>query len=220
MPGVTVSYLVGIRSIMRSLASLPRQHGFPDRWMQRALMYLTLVLVAQPAAADQAAAWAALQQGGHVALIRHETTEPGVGDPPGYRLEDCASQRNLSHQGREAAIRLGERLRAKGVAVGQVYTSPWCRCRDTALLAFGKAEDWDALSSFFDDRIRESERTERVKNRIGTYARTQPKGTVVMVTHQVNILALTNQAIGQGEIVVVRPEGCCSLKLVGRISLR
>ena len=188
--------------------------------MRLALLLAALALVAQPSAADEAAAWTALRQGGHVALIRHEATEPGVGDPPGYRLEDCASQRNLSQQGREAAKRLGEHLRARGVTIDKVYTSPWCRCRDTATLAFGKAQDWDALSSFFDDRSREPKLTERVKNRIGTYSTKKPKGTVVMVTHQVNIQALTQQAVGQGEIVVVRPDGCCGLKVIGRIALR
>jgi broad specificity phosphatase PhoE len=186
---------------------------------RRAFLLAALALVV-PAAADEAAAWAALKAGGHVAFIRHEATEPGVGDPPGYRLEDCSSQRNLSPPGREAAKRLGERLRAEGVAIDKAYTSPWCRCRDTATLAFGKAEDWDALSSFFDDRSQEPRRTERVKNRVGTYSTKKPKGTVVMVTHQVNVQALTRESIGQGEIVVVRPDGCCGLKVVGRIALR
>lgn len=187
---------------------------------RRAFLVFAFALLALPARADEAAAWAALKAGGHVALIRHEATEPGTGDPPGYRLEDCATQRNLSAAGREAARRMGERLRAEGVAIEKVYSSPWCRCRDTATLAFGKADDWDALSSFFDDRSREPKLTERVKNRIGLYSTKRPKGTVVMVTHHVNIQALTREAVGQGEIVVVRPDGCCGLKVVGRIALR
>jgi phosphohistidine phosphatase SixA len=187
---------------------------------RRAFLLAAFALLAQPAHADESAAWAALRQGGHVAFIRHEATQPGLGDPPGYRLEDCSSQRNLSIEGREAAKRLGERLRAEGVAVDKVYTSPWCRCRDTATLAFGKADDWDALSSFFDDPSQEPKRTERVKNRIGTYSTRKPKGIVVMVTHHVNIQALTHQAVGPGEIVVARPDGCCGLKVVGRIALR
>jgi phosphohistidine phosphatase SixA len=190
------------------------------RRARRAFLAAAVALLALPARADEAAAWAALRQGGHVALIRHEATEPGIGDPPGYRLEDCGTQRNLSAQGRENARRLGERLRAGGVTVEKVFTSPWCRCRDTAMLAFGRADDWDALSSFFDDRAREPKLTERVKNRIGTYSTRKPAGTVVMVTHNVNILALTRESVGQGEIVVVRPDGCCGLKVVGRIALQ
>ena len=182
-----------------------------------ALLATACALVAPPALADEAAAWKALRAGGHVALIRHASTEAGLGDPPGYRLDDCATQRNLSAQGRDESRRLGERFRKEGVAFEKVYTSPWCRCRDTATLAFGKADDWEALASFFDDRGRESGRTERVKNRIGTYSTRRPASTVVMVTHNVNIAALTGQSVGTGEIVVVRPDGCCGLKLVGRI---
>ncbi len=186
----------------------------------RATMLTMSALLAMPAAADEAAAWAALRAGGHVALMRHASTEPGLGDPPGYKLDDCATQRNLSAQGREEARRIGEKLRKEGVAVEKVYTSPWCRCRDTAREAFGKADDWEALSSFFDDRSRAPGLTERVKNRIGTYSTRKPKATVVMVTHNVNIAALTNVAAGTGEIVVVRPDGCCGLKVVGQIRLR
>jgi broad specificity phosphatase PhoE len=189
------------------------------RMAWRRLLLAALALLALPAVADEAAAWAALRAGGHVALIRHASTEPGLGDPPGYKLDDCATQRNLSAQGREEARRLGERMRREGVVVDKVYTSPWCRCRDTAKEAFGKAEDWEALSSFFDDRGREPDRTERVKKRIGTYATRKPRGTVVMVTHHVNIAALTNLAVGTGEVVVVRADGCCGLRVVGRIGI-
>jgi broad specificity phosphatase PhoE len=184
-----------------------------------ALLAAALLVLASPVLADETAAWAALRAGGHVALMRHASTEPGLGDPPGYRLDDCRTQRNLSAQGREEAKRIGERLRTEGVKVEKVYTSPWCRCRDTATQAFGTAEDWDALSSFFDDRSREPRLTERVKNRIGTYSTKRPKGTVVMVTHHVNIAALTGHAVGNGEIVVVRPDGCCGLKVVGRLRI-
>jgi len=189
------------------------------REARRAFLAASLFLLAAPAVADEAQAWKALREGGHVALIRHASTVSGLGDPPGYKLDDCRSQRNLSEAGREESRRLGERFRQEGVSVEKVYTSPWCRCRDTATEAFGKAEDWSALSSFFDDRGREPELTERVKNRIGTYSTRRPKGTVVMVTHNVNIAALTGLSVGTGEIVVVRPDGCCGLRVVGRIRI-
>lgn len=187
---------------------------------RRAFLLAALALFAScGASADETAAWAALRAGGHAALIRHASTEPGLGDPPGYRLDDCATQRNLSAQGRDEAKRLGERLRAEGVKIEKVYASPWCRCRESAQIAFGKAEEWEALSSFFDAPAREPGLSGRVKNRIGTYSTRRPEGTVVMVTHHVNILALTGLAVGTGEIVVARPDGCCGLKVVGRIRL-
>jgi broad specificity phosphatase PhoE len=190
------------------------------RGARRAFLAAALAFLAAPAFADEAAAWAALRAGGHVALIRHASTEAGLGDPPGYRLDDCATQRNLSALGREESRRLGERFRKEGITVERVFTSPWCRCRDTAMEAFGKAEVWEALSSFFDDRSRAADLTERVKNRIGLYSTRRPKGTVVMVTHNVNIAALTGIGAGTGDVVVVRPDGCCGLKVVGHIALR
>src|SRR5437867_11407563 len=93
--------------------------------------------------------WTELRRGGLTLLMRHGSTLPGLGDPPGFRLGDCATQRNLSPVGRDEARRVGERLARERVRVARVYTSPWCRCRDTATLAFGRGEDWEPLSSFF-----------------------------------------------------------------------
>lgn len=160
-----------------------------------------------------------LRRGGLVLLMRHAATDPGLGDPAGFRLDDCATQRNLSAAGREDARRIGARLREERVPIGAVLTSLWCRCRETAQIAFGRAEDWEPLSSFFDFPHREPEFTERVKQRIATYARRSPPGNVVMVTHNVNIAALTRHSVGTGELVVVRPEGCCEARAGERFAL-
>ncbi len=152
-------------------------------------------------------------------LMRHAATEPGLGDPAGYRLDDCATQRNLSAAGREEARRVGERMRAERVPVGKVYTSPWCRCRDTAMAAFGRAEDWEPLSSIFDFPDRESDYSDRVRKRIGGYGRRSQGGNVVMVTHNVNIAALTKHSVAPAEMVIVRPDGCCDLRPVERLKL-
>ena len=170
-------------------------------------------------AAPDAALLAKLRAGGFVLLIRHSATETGRGDPPGYRLEDCATQRNLSEAGREQAKLLGETLRRERVPIERSYNSPWCRCRDTATLAFGKSEDWAPLSSFFDLPHREPEYTESTRKRILSYGVKKPKGNIVMVTHNVNIASLTRLSIAPGEMVVVRPDGCCGLRVVGRLLL-
>ena len=166
---------------------------------------------------DAARTWARLREGGHVILIRHASTVPGVGDPPGFKVGDCSTQRNLSAAGREEARRLGARLKAERVAISKVYTSPWCRCQETARLAFGGAEDWEPLSSFFESPHLEADATESVRKRISGYSRRPANGNVVMVTHNVNIAALTQLSIAQAEMVVVRPDGCCGLKVVGRL---
>lgn len=150
--------------------------------------------------------------------MRHASTEPGLGDPPGFRLDDCATQRNLSEAGRAEARRVAERFKRERVPIERVYASPWCRCRETAMLAFGKAEEWEALSSFFDFPDREADYSERVKKRIAGFAQRGWRGNVVMVTHNVNIAALTRQSVAPGEIVVVKAEGCCGVRMLGRIT--
>ena len=162
--------------------------------------------------------WNLARQGGLVLLIRHAATEPGLGDPSGYKLDQCATQRNLSEAGREQARRLGDRLKRERVHVERVFTSPWCRCRDTALLAFGRAEDWEPLSSFFDYPDREADYAERVKQRITGYARREPHANVAMVTHNVNIASLTKVSVAPAEMVLVRGQGCCTVRTLGRIA--
>ena len=169
--------------------------------------------------AEEGDAWRRLREGQYVILVRHAATMPGLGDPPGFRLADCSTQRNLADEGRADARRIGERFRAERVPVARVYTSPWCRCRETAVLAFGKAEDWEPLSSFFDFPHREAEFTERVKKRIGMYARKPPGGNVVMVTHNVNIAALSKYSVATGEMVLMRPDGCCDARPVEKLKV-
>ncbi len=192
-------------------------HG-PARCTRRGFVLGALALAVAPrlAAADEVN-WARLRRGGLVLLMRHGATGAGLGDPPGYRLDDCATQRNLSEEGRAQAHRVGERLRREKVPIARVYTSPWCRCRETAKLAFGRAEDWEPLSSVFDFPQREGEFTERVRKRIAGYASRNPGGNVVMVTHNVNVAALTRFSIAPAEIIVVRPDGCCGLRALERL---
>ncbi len=165
---------------------------------------LTLPRRAQAAGVGLPEAARRLARGPHVLLMRHAITEPGVGDPPGYRLDDCASQRNLSAEGREQSRRIGAALRAAGVTLGEVRASAWCRCRDTAQLAFGRHEVWPALNSFFDDRAAEPGRTAELRAFVAAHR----GGTVpMMVTHQVNITAATGLYAGFGQVVAVPADG-------------
>lgn len=162
--------------------------------------------------------WAALASGGHVAMIRHAEA-PGVGDPPAFRLDDCSTQRNLSDGGRAQADRIGAAFRDTGVAVDLVLTSGWCRCIETATRAFGGAAVWPALHSFFQDGSTETEQT--AETRAGVAAWAGP-GSLVLVTHQVNITALTGIFPASGEVIVLkplpeRPEG---FVVVGRAVVR
>ena len=176
-----------------------------------------VLLAPRARADDDRASWERLRKGGLVVLIRHAATEPGLGDPQGFRLDDCKTQRNLSEAGREDARRIGARFKAERIPIAQVLTSPWCRCRETAQLAFGRSEDWAPLSSFFDFPHNEPEYTERVKKRIGGLPRRNLAGNVVMVTHNVNIAALSKHSVAPGEMVLMRPDGCCDARPVARL---
>jgi phosphohistidine phosphatase SixA len=149
----------------------------------------------------QAGAWEALRAGGRVAMIRHALA-PGVGDPANFALGDCSTQRNLSATGRAQAARIGDAFRANGVRVDQVLSSAWCRCVDTALLAFGEVAVWEAINSFFADGSTERAQTEETRAGV---ARWGGPGTLVLVTHQVNITALTGIFPDSGEVVVLAP---------------
>jgi hypothetical protein len=102
----------------------------------RAAAYLVfgLTWLTTASQADEQAAWTALRQGGHVALMRHADAPGPAGDPPGFKLADCATQRNSSAEGRAEAVRIGTKLKAERATVGRVLSSPWCRCTETAKL--------------------------------------------------------------------------------------
>ena len=181
-----------------------------------ACLTLTIGLAAREApAADDAALWRALAAGGHVALMRHALA-PGVGDPRGFRLDDCATQRNLNDVGRAQARATGEAMRRNGISRAEVRTSAWCRCRETAeLLGFGPAAVEPFLNSFFGDRTDEPAQTAALRDFIGKVVPGSP--IQVLVTHQVNITALTGLSPRSGEIVVIAPGGSQGLQVLGRL---
>jgi len=152
---------------------------------------------------------------GLVVLMRHAEA-PGVGDPAGFRLRDCATQRNLSNDGREQAKRIGERLRRMGIGQAAVYSSQWCRCLDTArLLGIGEVREMPALNSFFG---RSGERDTQVAEVRRLLAALLPGGSpVVLVTHQVVITALTGVHPASGESVLMRANGTGEPAVIGRL---
>ncbi|HEX8665248.1 MAG TPA: histidine phosphatase family protein [Beijerinckiaceae bacterium] len=182
--------------------------------MKLHFLICALLLIAPSAAADPAAAWAALRQGGHVALMRHADAPGGAGDPPGFRLDDCATQRNLSPKGRVEAAAAGAKLKAQGVTVAKVLSSPWCRCLDTArLMDVGPVEIEEAFGNAFVLRDRRDALAAGARAVIDAWR----GGTLLVVTHGANIQALTGINPASGEIVVVAPGGGGPLVAVGRI---
>ncbi len=145
-----------------------------------------------------------LRAGACVVLMRHATTVPGTGDPPGFKLGVCSTQRNLSDAGRLESQRIGEWFAGQKLKPRAVLTSAWCRCQDTAHLAFGRHSVWPVLNSTFNDRSLQPDQT-----RLMTQSMVRlPQGQFeVWVTHQVNITALTGQPVGMGEAVVLDRKG-------------
>lgn len=184
--------------------------------MFRVMLVILGMVLWLPALADEV--WASLRQGGVLILMRHTVTEPGLGDPPGFRLDDCRTQRNLSAQGRDQARHLGARLEARGIRPVAVFSSAWCRCIDTARLAFPglPVRNLPALNSFFQDVQHETAQTNTLRQEM---ERITKAGVTVWVTHQVNVTALTGETIGMGDAVVLRPEGPDKFRLIGRLNL-
>ena len=175
---------------------------------------LTVLLVPGVALASEPL-WALLKGGGQVVLIRHAVTTPGVGDPPGMRLDDCDTQRNLSDEGRSDARQIGLAFRARGVAVDRVLTSPWCRCVETARLAFGVADSAPALSNLYG---RSENRTPQVREMQALVGERRSGGNLVLVSHGSTIQALTGVSLDSGEMVVVTPQGAGRFVVIGRLS--
>jgi broad specificity phosphatase PhoE len=143
---------------------------------------------------------------GDVLLFRHALA-PGGGDPTGFRLGDCRTQRLLSDEGRAQARRLGDgvraRLAAQGLPLGAVWTSPWCRTRETAALAFPAQTvvEQAAFGSTFSEREREPAQTRAAQALLAGW---RGPGVLVVVTHQVNITALSGVFPASGEGVAMR----------------
>jgi phosphohistidine phosphatase SixA len=174
----------------------------------------SLWLAALPVRADQSKVWQALLSGGHVALIRHAVA-PGTGDPSGFRIGDCSTQRNLSTEGRAQAGRIGDLFRRNGIARADVYTSQWCRCRDTAqLLKLGTPAALPVLNSFFGAWRNSGPQTKELR----AWLRNRSKpGPAVLVTHQVNITELTGVYPASGEIVVISMSQAGEVTVTGTI---
>lgn len=150
-----------------------------------------------------------LTDGQHVLMIRHADA-PGVGDPAGYKLDQCATQRNLGDYGRRQSVAIGQWLADRKVQSAKMFSSAWCRCIDTAtLMNKGPVKIEAALGSFFDDMRQRDAQNRALQSLIAANLKAYPKQPLIYVTHHVNIEAFTGQAIGVGDIVVARvtPEG-------------
>ncbi|MBM3376627.1 MAG: histidine phosphatase family protein [Betaproteobacteria bacterium] len=159
----------------------------------------------------------ALAQPSTLVLVRHAQTVPGIGDPPGFRLEDCATQRNLSLEGQQQARAMGAWFARHGIVFSRVRSSQWCRCLDTAAEAFGRSrvEPHPDLNSFFQghgNRQRQILGLKRAGEMPG-------RGLEIWVTHQVTIGALSGQGVGMGEMLAVRAQPGGDWQVIARLTV-
>jgi phosphohistidine phosphatase SixA len=196
----------------------PERRSFARLWGASIAFVLLVSCCLTPggAAAKEAALWLALASKGHVALLRHAIA-PGTGDPPHFAVGDCSTQRNLSQEGRAQAERIGARFRDNGIETARVVSSQWCRCLDTAeLIGLGAVEELPLLNSFFQRTERRKPQTEALN---AWLAGQELLGPLVLVTHQVNISALTGVYVASGELVVIRLSENRKIEVLGSIEI-
>src|SRR5262245_482029 len=179
-------------------------------------LLVLLTLSPQGASADNEQLWAALKHGGNVILLRHTDVDirEGIGRlSPG----NCAEEVNLSSRGVEQAKRLGEAFRAHGIAIGEVLASPYCRCIETATLAFGRATPVQYLrppGTVSEDQAKLNQ--ERVVQEILKH---RDPSNLVMITHDLNIAdVVLEDTVRMGEFFVVQPKGS-DFEVLGKIHI-
>ncbi len=175
-----------------------------------------LLLATGQAAASSEAAWQALKAGGHVVLMRHAHLKSGPGQGDSLtRDPSCAKERKLSRLGKQVATRTGEAFKSRGIAVGEVLASPYCRTTDTARMAFGSSAPagFLSLAEVLPPAEAASQAAEAIQH-IGSH---QGPANLVMVTHEPNIAAITFELAELGAFFVLKPRGGSDFDIVGKI---
>jgi len=172
-----------------------------NRTIARYIFLLSSLLITQQAIASLVSD---LEDGQHVLLMRHADA-PGFGDPAGYLISQCSTQRNLGDYGKRQAKAIGAWLASQEIQKAEVFSSPWCRCLDTAnLLNKGPAKIEPSLGSFFDNMSLEKKQTKALEMFIKNELAKQSKAPIILVTHHVNIQAFTGKVVGVGDMVLVK----------------
>ena len=153
-----------------------------------------------------------LKKGNNIIFIRHSLA-PGNGDPLGFILSDCSTQRNLNEKGIIQSKKIGNFFEKNQIPIDLVLSSEWCRCKDTAFYAFNDFKTFDALNSFYDEKFAANE-DKQIKNLKKFINKWKGDKNLVLVTHYVVINSILGVGSGSGEIVVVDK----NLILQGRIS--
>ena len=152
-----------------------------------------------------------LKEGGKLIFIRHALA-PGNGDPENFKLQNCSTQRNLNEIGIQQSKKIGLIFKKNEIKIDYIYSSEWCRCKDTAKYAFDNFETFDALNTFYDIRFAANE-DKQIKDFYEFIDSIDSKNNIVFVTHYVVIGAILNIGTSSGEIVVTDK----NLNIIGSI---
>ena len=145
--------------------------------------------------------WKPAQDGDKIILIRHAKA-PGGGDPEGFKIEDCKTQRNLDIMGINQAKKIGKLFREKKVKIDKVLSSQWCRCKDTAKYAFKSYFEFSALNSTFQSSFAKNEPKQLKQLQTFVNNWDGDGGNLVLITHYSIITAITNAVPSSGEIII------------------
>jgi len=169
-----------------------------------------------PTSSSEENIWETLRQGGNVILMRHATADKSKNNAEVLNINDCSVQRILSPFGREESVWIGNAFRRHSVPIAKIFTSEYCRTKNTAMLAFKRATSWHPLNLLdaLPGQAREA-RTAIVTERITAYR--GPKN-IIMVTHQPNITALTFEVVEPGEFLVLKPNNSDEYDVIGRLT--
>jgi phosphohistidine phosphatase SixA len=149
-------------------------------------------------------------------MLRHAQTVPGTGDPPGFQLNDCATQRNLSAAGRVEARQIGQTLVRENIPIDRVLSSQYCRCLETAeLMNVGTPESAPMLNSIFEDQSTAEQQVKEIKEWILNHR--DETGVIVMVTHFANISAVSGVSLSPGDAVVLQADEQGAIAVVERL---
>ena len=162
------------------------------------LTFLFLILNISSALAN----WQPAKEGNKIILIRHSIA-PGSGDPPGFQVKDCKTQRNLSKEGIEQSKKIGKLFKINQIKIDQVLSSQWCRCKDTAKYAFKNYKEFSALNSTFQPPYDKNAKKQIKELRDYIQKWNGNGGNLVLITHYVIITAITDVAPRSGEIVII-----------------
>jgi len=141
-----------------------------------------------------------LKKNNNIIFIRHSLA-PGSGDPENINLKDCKTQRNLNSEGIKQSKKIGNFFKKNNIKVEHIFSSEWCRCKDTAFHAFNSYNTFDALNSFYSEKFykNKNKQIKKLKKFISEWGN---NSNLVLVTHYVVILEILGVGSVSGEIII------------------